>query len=221
MRDEVWQGATVPQYLVIEKWLTQVGKEQNEVIDVWRILGALHAKDFTWDWRIRPEVERRQLADGNRFHAGRIEELMGATSNHPRRWSCQDAIDGGPGNRLPQMVKLHGFYWNQGDGNHRIVVAKRLGYPRMRVLSFQARLKPEVPSHIRTWIDRVERWATGRHDGSVPMDRPPPRSPSISVFSVPDGVRHGRSRSVVIRPKEPSFEHDTLSSPKPRPHYDA
>ena len=130
MRNEVWHGVTVPQFPAIRNWLTRVKKDQDEVIDVWRILGTLEGKDFTWDWRIQPEVERRQLADGSRIHAGRIKSLTGTSAYYSHRWSLQGAIEGSRESRLPQMVSLHGFYWNRDCGNHRIVIAKRLGYPR-------------------------------------------------------------------------------------------
>jgi hypothetical protein len=217
MRGEVWRGVTVPPFPVIQNWLTRVGVEQDEVIAVWQILGILEGKDFTWDWRIRPEVERRQLADGGRFHAGRIESLVGTPPDCSDRWSPQDAINGGRENRLPQMVRLHGFYWNRDDGNHRIVVAKRLGYPLMRVQFFQTRLKPNTPKNVRSWISRVERWAAGRQNGSVNLDRPPPRCPPIPVFRLPKGMKLGRARVLVIRPKEQTSKGDAVSPRKPRP----
>jgi hypothetical protein len=214
MSGKVWRGVTVPQFPAIDNWITRIGAEQDEVIPVWRIIGTHEGKDFTWDWRIRPEVERRQEADGGRFHAGRIESLMGTPPDYSDRWGPQDALNGGQENRLPQMVKLHGFYWNRDDGNHRIVVAKRLGYPRMRVLFFQARLRPNVPTGIQSWIGRVERWATGRHDGNVSLETPPPRSPPIPVSRLPKGMKLGRPRVLVIGPNEPTLEDDVLPLPR-------
>jgi hypothetical protein len=112
------------------------------------------------------------------------------------------------------MVRLHGFYWNRDDGNHRIVVAKRLGYPRMRVQLFQTRLKPNVSTNVRSRIDRVEHWATGRQDGSVALETPPPRSPAIPVFRLPKDVKLVRARVVVVGPDEPTFDDGHQSPPQ-------
>lgn len=185
-----WRGVTVPQSMVLDVWTAEWGRESEQVVEVWRILGLLEGKDFAWDWRIRPDLWRRDRKLYH-FHAGRIRNLMGTRPDMSDRWTQSKALEGGTGHRPPVLIEVHGFYWNTNDGNHRIVVAKRLEYERIRALVRKASLKPTTPKRILAWLEGVEQWAWKRRQGILSRSARPPRSPPVVHAKLP---RKGRWR---------------------------
>ena len=141
-------STTAPSSVRLLDWLEGFGPEQTRVVDVRRILGILSGQDFTLDWRILPSLYRTDRKK-YLFHKRRIDRLLrGSPSsvNAKRPWTPRRAVLGGPVNRLPEFTEVNGFFWNDNDGNHRVVVAKRKGHLRMKGTSYsrpvQARNSP-------------------------------------------------------------------------------
>lgn len=128
--------------------------ERQRIVPVERIIGILEGEDFRPDWSIA-SPHPRSVGDAHEFHSGRIASLLGDGSPDSR-WSSNMAEVGTQPNRLPELTLLHGWYWGSGDGNHRIIVAKSLGYPKLMALVTRGRLRPNTPSRIRRWLARRE-----------------------------------------------------------------
>lgn len=149
---------TAPSSVRLLDWLEGFGPEQARVVDVRRILGILSGEDFTSDWRILPSLYRTDRKK-YLFHKRRIDRLLrGSPSsvNAKRPWTPRRAVLGGPVNRLPEFTEVNGFFWNDNDGNHRVVVAKRKCYLRMKGLVTRGRFKPETPPPLLQWVASIE-----------------------------------------------------------------